>query len=270
MVLADRAAWSIYGSCVYVVMTCRIPKEKYFPVPGVDGALVTFKLLPPAQRLQVPDERGFISMVSEAHRRHQQGHETWQQGRVALRCCAPTCMVCGGLHALTACLLEGNSALLLLQTISYMAWFEVVGRGAQVRRQDWGWVVYDSMSVLCMQVKKAFSERRKMLRNTLQPLYSPQQVRVLGRKGSRMTSAHLVHSTCWVPQAVAIHSKVAWMFEQLSPTPLLWTWHHALQVEEALTALGSRKDARAQDLSPPQFAAFYRQLQEQVLSQLEA
>lgn len=33
-------------------------------MPGVDGALVTFKLLPPAQRLQVPDERGFVSMVS--------------------------------------------------------------------------------------------------------------------------------------------------------------------------------------------------------------
>jgi len=32
-------------------------------VPGVDGALVTFKLLPPPQRLQVPDERGFISTV---------------------------------------------------------------------------------------------------------------------------------------------------------------------------------------------------------------
>jgi hypothetical protein len=35
-------------------------------VPGVDGALVTFKLLPPAQRMQVPDERGFVSTVSAA------------------------------------------------------------------------------------------------------------------------------------------------------------------------------------------------------------
>lgn len=41
----------------------RIPKEKYFPVPGVDGALVTFRLRPPGQRLPVPDERGFIQMV---------------------------------------------------------------------------------------------------------------------------------------------------------------------------------------------------------------
>lgn len=49
--------------CV-VCALCRIPKEKYFPVPGVDGALVTFKLLPPAQRMQVPDERGFVSTVS--------------------------------------------------------------------------------------------------------------------------------------------------------------------------------------------------------------
>jgi hypothetical protein len=47
-----------------LVLVCRIPKEKYFPVPGVDGALVTFKLLPPGKRLKVPDERGFISMVS--------------------------------------------------------------------------------------------------------------------------------------------------------------------------------------------------------------
>ncbi len=31
----------------------RISRFKYDPVPGVDGALVTFKLLPPAQRLQV-------------------------------------------------------------------------------------------------------------------------------------------------------------------------------------------------------------------------
>lgn len=30
--------------------------------------------------------------------------------------------------------------------------------------------------VLFLQVKKGFSERRKMLRNTLQPLYSTQQV----------------------------------------------------------------------------------------------
>jgi hypothetical protein len=41
----------------------RIPKEQYFPVPGVDGALVTFKLLPPGKRRPVPGERGFISMV---------------------------------------------------------------------------------------------------------------------------------------------------------------------------------------------------------------
>lgn len=64
-----------------------IPKEKYFPVPGVDGALVTFKLLPPSKRVQVSGERGFISLIN-----------------------------------------------------------------------------------------KAFSERRKMMRNTLQPLYTPQQV----------------------------------------------------------------------------------------------
>eukprot|EP00878_Enallax_costatus_P015782 GHUV01016538.1.p1 GENE.GHUV01016538.1~~GHUV01016538.1.p1 ORF type:complete len:339 (+),score=127.36 GHUV01016538.1:531-1547(+) len=44
----------------------RIPKEKYYPVPGVDGALVTFKLIPAAKRLPVATERGFISMVNKA------------------------------------------------------------------------------------------------------------------------------------------------------------------------------------------------------------
>lgn len=67
----------------------------------------------------------------------------------------------------------------------------------------------------CLQVKKAFSERRKMLRNTLQPLYTTQQV------------------------------------------------------EAALSAGGIRVDARAQDLSPPQFAALHQQLHEAVMSQLQ-
>lgn len=35
----------------------------YFPVPGVDGALVTFKLLPPSKRVQVQGERGFVTLV---------------------------------------------------------------------------------------------------------------------------------------------------------------------------------------------------------------
>lgn len=63
---------------------CRIPKETYFPVPGVDGALVTFKLLAPAQRLEVSDERGFISMV-----RHLSGisKQSRQQRAVAAMCC---------------------------------------------------------------------------------------------------------------------------------------------------------------------------------------
>jgi hypothetical protein len=32
-------------------------------VPGVDGALVTFKLLPPSKRVQVQGERGFMTLV---------------------------------------------------------------------------------------------------------------------------------------------------------------------------------------------------------------
>lgn len=46
-----------------------------------------------------------------------------------------------------------------------------------------------------MQVKKAFSERRKMLRNTLQPLYTPLQVGVLGIS-FMVASARLLCSTC--------------------------------------------------------------------------
>ena len=40
-----------------------IPKEKYFPAPGVDGALVTFHLKPEEKRVKVPSERKFIKMV---------------------------------------------------------------------------------------------------------------------------------------------------------------------------------------------------------------
>jgi len=44
----------------------RIPRQKYFPVPGVDGALVTFRLIPPAKRAVVPSERAFHSLVAKA------------------------------------------------------------------------------------------------------------------------------------------------------------------------------------------------------------
>ncbi|KAG2490681.1 hypothetical protein HYH03_010848 [Edaphochlamys debaryana] len=44
----------------------RISRFKYDPVPGVDGALVTFSLLPPHQRPPVPSERGFHELVLKA------------------------------------------------------------------------------------------------------------------------------------------------------------------------------------------------------------
>ncbi|GLC33506.1 hypothetical protein PLESTB_000082500 [Pleodorina starrii] len=44
----------------------RISRLKYDPVPGVDGALVTFSLLPPGSRPEVPSERGFHTLVSKA------------------------------------------------------------------------------------------------------------------------------------------------------------------------------------------------------------
>ena len=43
-----------------------IPKEKYYPAPGVDGALVTFSLLPTEKRPRVTSERSFMSFVAKA------------------------------------------------------------------------------------------------------------------------------------------------------------------------------------------------------------
>ncbi|EFJ52243.1 hypothetical protein VOLCADRAFT_103245 [Volvox carteri f. nagariensis] len=44
----------------------RISRLKYDPVPGVDGALVTFSLIPPSARPAVPSERAFHSLVVKA------------------------------------------------------------------------------------------------------------------------------------------------------------------------------------------------------------
>ncbi|GIL52847.1 hypothetical protein Vafri_8614 [Volvox africanus] len=44
----------------------RISRLKYDPVPGVDGALVTFSLLPPGARHAVPSERAFHALVVKA------------------------------------------------------------------------------------------------------------------------------------------------------------------------------------------------------------
>lgn len=41
----------------------RVDRFKYTPVPKVDGAVVEFKLKTPAERLQVPSEKDFISLV---------------------------------------------------------------------------------------------------------------------------------------------------------------------------------------------------------------
>ncbi|KAL6756203.1 S-adenosyl-L-methionine-dependent methyltransferase [Haematococcus lacustris] len=42
----------------------KISRFKYSPAPGVDGALVTFQLLTPAQRPQVASDRGFLALVA--------------------------------------------------------------------------------------------------------------------------------------------------------------------------------------------------------------
>ena len=41
----------------------RVDRRKYHPPPGVHGAVVDFRLLPPEQRVPVPDEAGFIRLV---------------------------------------------------------------------------------------------------------------------------------------------------------------------------------------------------------------
>ena len=63
----------------------RISRLKYSPVPGVDGALATFALLPPAARQKVPSERAFMSLV----RTHIVGVVCGGGGR-----CKPLLMLC--------------------------------------------------------------------------------------------------------------------------------------------------------------------------------
>jgi 16S rRNA A1518/A1519 N6-dimethyltransferase RsmA/KsgA/DIM1 with predicted DNA glycosylase/AP lyase activity len=48
--------------------------------------------------------------------------------------------------------------------------------------------------LLLLQINQAFSERRKMMRNTLQPLYTPQQVRPVAC--SRWTSGAVYCTAC--------------------------------------------------------------------------
>lgn len=42
----------------------RIDRRKYHPAPKVHGCVVRFKLTPPAERLDVPNEAGFAALVS--------------------------------------------------------------------------------------------------------------------------------------------------------------------------------------------------------------
>jgi 16S rRNA A1518/A1519 N6-dimethyltransferase RsmA/KsgA/DIM1 with predicted DNA glycosylase/AP lyase activity len=97
-------------------------------------------------------------------------------------------------------------------------------------------------------VKKAFSERRKMLRNTLQPLYTSQQV------GRRV--ALCARDLCRPVPACP-------------PTLFAAATLPTLQIEAALTAISMRSDARAQDLTTDQFAALYSRLHTAVTAALE-
>lgn len=58
-----------------------ISKEHYFPVPGVDGGLVTFALLAPEARIKVASERGFMKMITQAFsQRRKKMRNTLQPG----------------------------------------------------------------------------------------------------------------------------------------------------------------------------------------------
>jgi 16S rRNA A1518/A1519 N6-dimethyltransferase RsmA/KsgA/DIM1 with predicted DNA glycosylase/AP lyase activity len=121
------------------------------------------------------------------------------------------------------------------------------------------------------QVKKAFGERRKMLRNTLQPLYTTQQVR--GRGGGRALMRVCPSGLRSAAYRWCQAGCMAGYSSSNSSGLLKWcacaVLCHGLQVEEGLAAIGVRPDARAQELSPAQFAALYTQLQKALLSQLE-
>ena len=43
----------------------RIDRAKYTPVPKVDGAVVEILLKPPSERLSVPSEKDFVSLVKK-------------------------------------------------------------------------------------------------------------------------------------------------------------------------------------------------------------
>ncbi len=101
----------------------KIPRTKYFPVPGVDGALVTFALVPPASRPKVRAAGGGVRAAATCS-----CGRGWQAQTRAPP--APPCP-------------------------------------PQVNGSERGFLSL---------VNKAFSEKRKMIRNSLQPLYSPDQV----------------------------------------------------------------------------------------------
>lgn len=114
----------------------RIDRRKYLPAPKVDGAVVAFDLLAPRQRLAVPSEAQFLKLV-RAGRRHVLPRG-WGPARWLPR----------------ACILHRWPGL------------------ASPQRRD----ACRRAPPTCWQVKKAFSQRRKVVRNSLRPLWEPADV----------------------------------------------------------------------------------------------
>ncbi len=144
-----------------------IPKEKYYPAPGVDGALITFTLTPHApRRLALPSDRGFLATVD-----------------------------------------------------------------------------------------KGFGERRKKLRNSLQPLFAAEQVRPPG-------PGHMLDDR----EATVANVARQWTRGKTPALPSCCVE----QVEAGLVQLGLQPTARAQDLSVAQWAALYNLLHQLQLELHEA
>ena len=127
--------------------TCRfqIDRRKDPPAPKVPGCVVRFQLTPPEQRLSVPSEAGFVALVSVVLRHFWRWCccEAFQVAQSVLRLGAATCW--GNFHP--PCLPRHHI------------------QGLHHRRP-----------LLPLQVKKAFSQRRKVARNSLRPLYEPGEV----------------------------------------------------------------------------------------------
>lgn len=137
MTSACNILWSLTSRCAHRFIISRF---KYDPVPGVDGALVTFELIPPSQRKAV---RGVAC-----------------QGPGSLQFCGPV-------HIPFSSAASRLRLCLCFPLAHHQSPSAVPSSSLQL----------PSDHKFLVLLNKAFGGRRKMLRNSLQPLYSQEQVR---------------------------------------------------------------------------------------------